>query len=102
MALYKAVFHTTWIRALALIRGVDPSQEGKDTGLVKGKDKIPDKGKRNGSTKKVPFSGQFVDDGDGNSDRLQIMAILDRFAAANVDDSRMEALSDGQAHEQRH
>jgi hypothetical protein len=100
--LYKAVFHTTWIKALALIRRGKGHNKGKDTGLVKGKDKISDKGKGNGSNKKVPFSGQLVDDGDDNSDRLQIMAILDRFAAAKVDDSTMEALSDGHAHEQRH
>ena len=88
VALYKAVFHTTWIRALALIRRGKGHNKGKDTGLVKGKDKISDKGKGNGSNKKVPISGQLVDDGDDNSDRSQIMAILDRFAAAQDDDSK--------------
>ena len=77
-ALHKAVFQTTWIRALALVRR--GKSHDKDTS--EGNDKGLDKGEGNGGGNEVGISGHHVDDGDDDDDRSQMMAILNSSASA--------------------
>ena len=89
-ALHKAVFQTTWIRALALVRRGKSHDKDKDNGLVKGRwkgtsegnDKGLDKGEGNGGGNEVGISGHHVDDGDDDDGRSQMLAILNSSASA--------------------